>query len=72
MLVFRSFVRDTTRWIKPGHMLWPLVNIVHALEHELTGNVAALNPVMKFSHIRKHWEDEYIDQANAWVQEEVS
>jgi len=36
------------------------------------GDVAALNPVVKFSHIRKHWDDEHIDQANAWVEEEVS
>ena len=48
------------------------MSIVQVLEHELTGDVAALNPVMKFSHSRKHWDDEYIDQANAWVEEEVS
>ena len=27
---------------------------------------------MKFSHIKKHWDAEYVDQATEWVQDEVS
>ena len=32
----------------------------------------ALNPVVKFSHIKKHWDAEYVDQATEWVQDEAS
>ena len=27
---------------------------------------------MKFLHIKKHWDAEYVDQATEWVQDEVS
>ena len=27
---------------------------------------------MKFSHIKKHWDAEYVDQATEWVQDEAS
>ena len=38
----------------------------------LTGHGVALNPVVKFSHIKKHWDAEYVDQATEWVQDEAN
>ena len=34
--------------------------------------LAALNPTVKFTHIQRHWDESYVTQAHAWVQDKVS
>ena len=54
-------------------MSWPLVSFcILSYSNVLTGHGVALNPVVKFSHIKKHWDTEYVDQATEWVQDEAS
>ena len=54
-------------------MSWPLVSFcILSYSNVLTGHGVVLNPVVKFLHIKKHWDAEYVDQATEWGQDEAS
>lgn len=49
--------------------------IAVSFPHQVTNGtfcLAALNPTVKFTHIQRHWDESYVTQAHAWVQDEVS